>query len=178
MTAAQALAHYDLFLFDLDGTLITSYMDNSDANYHNWSFLRGRIETVQALRQERKTVGVVTNQAGVDFGYNDVSDWLTKRDKVSEFLGLSVEDYWVCYAHPNGVLHQKVTPDKLTRGGLTAKNEWDFGWRKPSPLMLLAATLHFDISPDRTVFVGDMETDEEAAKNAKIDYVHADQFFA
>jgi len=33
-----------LILFDLDGTLISAYMDNPDRQYHRWHILSGRRE--------------------------------------------------------------------------------------------------------------------------------------
>ena len=43
-----------LYAFDLDGTLISSYMDNPGKDYHTWSVLPGRVEMLRAARGEQR----------------------------------------------------------------------------------------------------------------------------
>jgi len=45
---------------------------------------------------------------------------------------------------------------------------------KPAPDHLLLAMVEAGVDPDDTVYVGDMDTDYQAAVRAKIDYIHAD----
>ena len=50
-------------------------------------------------------------------------------------------------------------------------------WRKPLPGMLLAAGHHFNLGPEEILFIGDYDTDAEAAASAKIQFQWADDFF-
>ena len=51
-----------LYLFDLDGTLISSYMDNPDKNYDTWEVLPGRKAMLNRLLMRGDTMCVITNQ--------------------------------------------------------------------------------------------------------------------
>ena len=54
-----------LVLFDLDGTLISSYMEAPDRRYDAREVLPGRREKLARLLIEGHRVGIATNQAGV-----------------------------------------------------------------------------------------------------------------
>ena len=73
-----------IFLFDLDGTLISSYMDAPGRAYRSWHVLPGRVELLAALRAAGHTVGIVTNQAGVAFGFIRETDFEAKITLVLE----------------------------------------------------------------------------------------------
>jgi D-glycero-D-manno-heptose 1,7-bisphosphate phosphatase len=49
--------------------------------------------------------------------------------------------------------------------------------RKPGPGMLREAMSDFEADPDETLYVGDRPEDEQAAKNAGVDFVWASEFF-
>jgi D-glycero-D-manno-heptose 1,7-bisphosphate phosphatase len=49
--------------------------------------------------------------------------------------------------------------------------------RKPEPLMLLRLMRRFGAAPAETLFVGDMDKDEEAARRAGTRFMWADEFF-
>lgn len=53
------------------------------------------------------------------------------------------------------------TPNSIFRG-------------KPAPDHLLVAMAEANVDPEDTVYVGDMDTDAEAAERAGVDYVHAE----
>lgn len=164
-TAAQIVSDYDLFLFDLDGTLISSYMENEDKDFHTWDFLPGRKITLDALKEQGKKIGIVTNQAGVGFGFNTEDDFLKKVSLVKKEFG--DHSVWVCYAHGKA-----DHPSNFTRP------EWDPERRKPSPDMIYEALESFEVEPEKAVYIGDMESDEQAALRAGVDYVDAVEFFA
>lgn len=168
MKAAQVVADYDLFIFDLDGTLISGYMDNVDADYHQWKVLKGRLEVLEALAAQGKNIAVATNQGGIDYAFSTPEDWEAKKERVCKALDLGEQQIFVCFATPNGKEHV----------GKTDILAWDVGRRKPSPVMLNEAMLRFDIPKERTLMIGDMKSDEEAATNAGCDYADAKEFFA
>lgn len=49
--------------------------------------------------------------------------------------------------------------------------------RKPKPLMLIRLIHRFQVRPDETLFVGDMDRDEEAARRAGVSFLWAHEFF-
>lgn len=168
-TASKAVKEYECFLFDLDGTLISSYMEDEQKRFHVWEVLKGRKEVVSRLLDLGKCVGIITNQAGVAFGYVTPEDFKRKRSAVINAFDLDRNDEnWLinwCYAHPNG----------------TVKGEgpvWDLKRRKPSGEMLVEAMDTFQMERSETVFIGDMESDRQAAENAGVDYIDAEEFFA
>ena len=58
-----------LYLFNPDGTLISSYMDAPDRAYDRWTVLPGRRERLANLRKAGHGLGIATNRAGVCFGH-------------------------------------------------------------------------------------------------------------
>jgi HAD superfamily hydrolase (TIGR01662 family) len=163
-----------LYLFDLDGTLIESYMLAPDpqATFHEVKPLPHRVEKIWELLagNDDVRIAIVTNQAGVAFGHADERRvW----DKLAHFLVMF--DLWrmakatsttirvyVCFAHP-----QSQNPRYQD-----ARNR-----RKPEPGMLLDALHDFGIAPDDATMVGDMDSDKEAAARAGVAYVDAGDFF-
>ena len=53
----------------------------------------------------------------------------------------------------------------------------DPSWRKPEPGMLQHAIQLFQVELEETLFVGDRPEDEQAAKNANVDFMWAYEFF-
>lgn len=166
---SEVVGQYECFLFDLDGTLISSYMDREDKNFHAWDVLKGRAEVISRLLDTGKCVGIITNQAGIAFGYNTPDDFKKKRSAVINAFRLDRNDEnWLinwCYGHPDG----------------TVKGEgpvWDIKRRKPSGEMLVEAMDTFQVERSETVFIGDMPSDRVAAMNAGVDYIDVEEFFA
>lgn len=69
----------------------------------------------------------------------------------------------VAFGHP----HAKIDRYKV-----------DDGRRKPGPKMLEQAMETHDATRHNTLYVGDMDTDQQAAEAAHIAYYHANTFFA
>lgn len=153
-----------LYLFDLDGTLISSYMDNPDHSYSNWRVLPRRADRLAELRKADNHVGVITNQAGVGLGYIKEDDWYKKSAQVCVALGLQPEEIFVAFGHKDAKPPYN-TPGEVAR-------------RKPAPMMLIEAMEHFGEAAEDTFFVGDHATDEAAAHAAGVMYWRAENFFA
>lgn len=168
-----------LYLFDLDGTLITSYMDAADKNYNLWELLPGRLACIDSLVERGHTVGVVTNQAGVAWGHFTESDVRYKLHQVAtalKFDGVIIFDggvphrtgrgglpVWVCY-------HDQRSPDP--RYWIGAHR------RKPSGTMIREAGYERVCPLDQILYVGDRPEDEAAAKDAAVQFQWAHAFFA
>jgi D-glycero-D-manno-heptose 1,7-bisphosphate phosphatase len=79
-------------------------------------------------------------------------------------VGISEAGVYVCYTHPTASLEE-------------FRMEGDVR-RKPGPGMLLEAMRDFEASPEQTLFIGDRAEDQQAAKNAGIDFTPAGEFFS
>lgn len=166
-----------LFMFDLDGTLISGYMDREDKNYHAWEVLPGRVEALADVRDKGHHIGIVTNQAGVGLGFASYEDWLVKWCQVVEklfpmgasfphglFLGSS-QMVRVCFAHPKSKQ-------------IAYNNEYELRRRKPSPSMLYELLAATACPLQLAHFIGDRPEDKQAADAAGVSFSWADAFFA
>lgn len=165
-----------LAMFDLDGTLISGYMDDAGKKavfpFQRVRPLPNRVKRITELRAEGTRIAVITNQGGIAFGYNTEREFAKKWGKVQDRFGFHEPgppvSLHVCFAHPRG-----DEPYRL-----------DSGRRKPSPAMLLEAMQqHSDpmncvvFDGSDCLFVGDMESDRQAAFAAGVPYLDAKEFF-
>jgi D-glycero-D-manno-heptose 1,7-bisphosphate phosphatase len=155
-----------LYLFDLDGTLITSYMDRPDRDFTQWALLPGRVERLAALREAGHQVGIVTNQAGVAFGHVQEADVSGKLIAVLNALALPLSTpVGVCFAHPSASIRRYRDPAELAR-------------RKPSGAMIRELVALFpEQAAQGVVYVGDRPEDQHAAADAGVDFFWAEAFF-
>lgn len=171
-----------LHLFDLDGTIITGYLDNADKDYHRWELLPGRAARLARLARVG-AIGIITNQGGVAFGYNTEEDFTTKIGRVAMLLGYSrvvIHD-----GRPDGSLVLGWGADALhvyvcysDSRAKDARYRVDAHRRKPSGAMIREAIAaepwHAD---DGALYVGDRPEDEAAARDAGVAFQRAEEFF-
>lgn len=175
--------NYDLYIFDVDGTL--AERDSTD-------LLPGVAEW---FATNRAAVVLATNQGGVGLrcwmeakGFGNPERYPTEdevRDRLARLaykLGIPLEnvlksfgyqskrsgEYWP--SSGNGELPCFVTD---IEGELLPW--WSEQWRKPAPGMLLEAIERYGTR--NALMIGDSEEDRLAAKAAGIDFVWADEFF-
>ncbi|MFH8499105.1 D-glycero-alpha-D-manno-heptose-1,7-bisphosphate 7-phosphatase [Streptomyces coeruleorubidus] len=128
-------------LFDRDGTLVADVPYNGDPARVE-PMPRAR-EAVAAVRAAGIPVGVVTNQSGVARGLLTPRQVEDVRLRVEELLGPFA--VWVVCPHGPGE---------------------GCGCRKPAPGLVLAACRRLAVPPERTVVIGDIGADMEAARAA------------
>lgn len=153
-----------LYLFDLDGTLISGYMDNPDKDYHTWHVLPGRVERLAQLHNADHHIGIVTNQGAVAFGYIQPRDAERKLIAAIDALGIPFAPLYVCYA------------DKRSANPIYQ----DDSRRKPSGMMIREAIADYEqwygLSPE-VIFIGDRQEDRDAALDAGVRFVWSNDFF-
>lgn len=131
----------DAVLFDRDGTLVVDVPYNGDPS--RVTPMPSARAAVSALRRLGVPLGVVSNQSGVARGLLTRHQVEAVRRRVDALFGPFA--LWaVC---PHG-------PD----GGC--------GCRKPAPGLITAACERLGASPGRTVVIGDIGSDLEAARSA------------
>lgn len=156
-----------LYLFDIDGTLIRSFMREGGKveDYDKVELLPGRLPKLASLERLESRFGLVTNQAGVAMGYQTEEQVYAKLGHVLaavQFFGRYPTSVHCCVDHPKAKL---------------ARYRRDLGFRKPDPGMILQARRLHHAPAEATLFVGDMDTDEQAAKSAGVNYFSAEEFF-
>jgi histidinol-phosphate phosphatase family protein len=78
-----------LYCFDLDGTLISSYMDTKSRNINDWYLLPGRKEALRDIKRSGARVAIITNQASVAYGYATEEEVIEKFSQVLYRFGFS-----------------------------------------------------------------------------------------
>jgi HAD superfamily hydrolase (TIGR01662 family) len=128
-------------LFDRDGTVVVDVPYNGDPS--RVALMPGAREAVDAVRAAGIPVGVVTNQSGVARGLLTPRQVEDVRLRVEELLGPFA--VWAVCPHGPGE---------------------GCGCRKPAPGLVLAACRRLAVPPGRTVVIGDIGADVEAARAA------------
>ncbi|MGY1609123.1 MULTISPECIES: HAD-IIIA family hydrolase [unclassified Geodermatophilus] len=131
----------DLVLFDRDGTLVHDFPYNGDPAWVRP--VDGAREALDRLRARGVQVGVVSNQSGVARGIITREQVDACMARLDELLG------------PFGTV--QVCPHGPDDG---------CSCRKPAPGMVKAACAELGVEPARTVVVGDIGADVEAAAAA------------
>ncbi len=143
-----------LFL-DLGGTLVKVENDEIYTDKEgNVEFLPNTVAVLKSRASEFDAVFIVTNQAGIDDGIVSLEVSNSFVQQVNDAIGSMMTDFWAC----------------PRRGS---------SYRKPNPGMIKGlADKHF-IALERSVMVGDSESDRQAALSAGVgSFVWADEFFS
>jgi D-glycero-D-manno-heptose 1,7-bisphosphate phosphatase len=133
---------------DRDGVL-----NNEESNYYIFRtedlFLNeGIVRSLQELRDRGYIFIVITNQGGISKGYyshKDVKNVHTKLETLLAEEKIHLAEIYYCPHHSD--------------------NE-NCLCRKPKALSIEKAIARFSIAPERSYFVGDRDTDIEAARKA------------
>lgn len=156
------MREYDLIIFDADGTLRRCTVDGQPCPNAagQWELMPNVKETMAKFDYgpDGILIGIASNQAGVSLGY------LTEHAAYQLLKDLFVE---VTGRWPiQGLL--QVCPHPVN-GGCAC--------RKPEPGMLLKIMQVAGVPSNHTFYVGDMDSDEQAARNAGVDFQWAKDFF-
>jgi len=159
------MTNYKLIIFDADGTLRRCTVEGQSCPNapDEWELLP---DVKRALAEidwgspyaGRVAYSIASNQSGIARGY--VTREMARRlleDMAIEAFGArpGTDMIQMCPHHPDD----------------------DCPCRKPKPFMLERLMWSWRLSPRETLFVGDMESDRQAAENAGCDFVWARDFF-
>jgi histidinol phosphatase-like enzyme len=170
-----------LYIFDLDSTLVKLYGTEPLPGVH---------VGLDLLKREGHLLAVATNQAGPAWGEETGEDKFPEAIslgrrflKIAELIPVLDSIPWFVSLYDERLSLAQHTYDALVRDflfggeGLELHVAADPTWRKPEPGMLLAACRHYGLPGAQAVFVGDAETDAEAASAAGMAFIYADEFF-
>lgn len=139
---------------DRDGTI------NVDYGYvvipERFKFINGLFTACRLLRDLSYELIVVTNQSGIARGYYSEQDFLNLTQWMrKQFIkqGVPLLDVFYCPHHP-----QAIVPNYRCHCRC----------RKPSPGMIEQACRKYSIDLERSIMIGDRQSDLQAAKAAGI----------
>jgi len=156
---------YKLIIFDADGTLRRCTVEGQPCPNapDEWELLPNVRATLARIPWGTPhaggiAYGIASNQAGIALGY------MTEEMAYQLLKDMAVEvfDGWP----PTGAL--QICPHAPGA---------DCKCRKPEPLMLQRLMRSWSLTPDETLYVGDMESDRQAAENAGCHFMWASEFF-
>lgn len=141
--------------FDRDGVL------NEDFGYvykpKDFKWIPGAVETIKHLKDKGYVIFVITNQSGVARGFYSEEDVKHLHNWINEELlqkqGVQIDSFYYCPHHP-------------TEGFGFYKTNCEC--RKPKPGLIKMALSEFNIDREKSCFIGDKDTDMEAATAAGI----------
>lgn len=163
-----------LIIFDIDGTL-TEIKPEVLAR-------KPDLVTPNRLGEQQPKVGVVacllglaaagmkmalaTNRGGVAWGYTSLEDAYALAREAAALCAIPEAPIYLCPNHPKA---------RGPKSRVAYAIESDC--RKPNPGMLLQAMREAQVDPNETLFVGDMESDQQAAQAAGMGFCWAEEFF-
>jgi FMN phosphatase YigB (HAD superfamily) len=173
------------YIFDLDDTLV-----KRDTVIP----LPWRIEMLETIKKNKNRIYIATNQSGPAWRRELLED---KKDTYEKYptLGEMVRKFEdIASIWPvDGIYAAMVPGDKIiaerVRGRLKNPDRiadlyptnifmsFRLDWRKPGGGMLEFICSSNGIEKSNCLFVGDLPTDEQAARNAGIAFQRADEFF-
>ena len=122
----------------------------------DFKFIDGIFELALAARERNYLVIIITNQAGIGRGYYTEGDFYKLMNWVDisfRKMNCKIDDVYFCPFHP------------LQGLGKYKKNS---NFRKPNPGMILQAEIDHNIDLNKSILIGDNESDIEAGKSAKV----------
>ncbi|MBI5469868.1 HAD family hydrolase [Candidatus Kaiserbacteria bacterium] len=135
---------------DRDGVINRSALPHEYVTrVEDFEILPGTFEALRQLAEAGYDLYVITNQAGIGRGqttWDEVNTLHKYMQSEFEREGITLQAIYVC---PH-------------------KNEDNCNCRKPKPGLLLQAIREHNIDPSQAIFVGDRETDMEAARGAGV----------
>lgn len=148
---------FRLVCFDADGTLRETTVPGQvyPKGPREWRLKRNVVTTLRAMRVDK--YAIASNQSGVFTG------------AITQELAQQLVDDLADEVFPTRSQHLALICPHKKDGGCSC--------RKPAPGMLLKAMSRFHAYPNETLFVGDMDTDKEAAFNAGAWFAWAHDFF-
>lgn len=165
---------YKLAIFDIDGTLTEITPEALARNPRlvtpnalgEQQPIAGVVEKLAKLKRAGVQIALATNRGGVAWGYTTLEEAETLAREAATQCGIPDVPVYVCPYHA-----------KARGPRAVAAYAQENDCRKPAPGMLLQAMEVIGIDPAETIFVGDMETDKEAAERAGVGFAWAGEFF-
>ena len=163
-----------LAIFDIDGTLteikpeIRARKPRLVTPNHlgEQQPIPGVVDGLSRLRETGIQIALATNRGGVAFGYTTYEEAEALAWEAADLCGIPEAGIYLCPYHAKA---------RGPRADLRYAREDDC--RKPNPGMLNQALADYTVSPEQAFFVGDRESDLQAAEQAGVSFYWAEEFF-
>jgi D-glycero-D-manno-heptose 1,7-bisphosphate phosphatase len=170
----ENLLKYRLAIFDIDGTLteikpaVREIQPRLVTPNHlgEQQPIPGVVEKLATVQTSGISLALATNRGGVAFGYTTLEQARALAQEAADLCQISHARIYLC------PYHAKARGPRASREFARADD-----CRKPNPGMLLQAIEDHQVRPEQAFFVGDMDSDRQAAENAGIDFFWAAEFF-
>ena len=154
MTVSTDIVRRPAVFFDRDGVLNHDHGYVGDRTRFEW--IEGAKDGVRAVNTRGALAFLVTNQSGVARGFYDEAS----VRRLHQAIEAELRD---AGAHLDEIIYCPHLADASV-----AAYRKDCGCRKPKPGMILALMERWPVDRDRSVMIGDKESDLEAARAAGI----------
>ena len=159
-----------LIIFDLDQTLVRPIPGVTvPNNLLQQEFIPGVLDRCAKLREEGATLAIASNQGGVSLGLCTLAEAVDRVEYAAAQIG--AKKWLMCIYHANATMNLRFF--HMPYRGIVA----DEYYRKPNPGMLLLHMHQLRATAPDALFVGDQESDCEAARNAGVPFAWAKDFF-
>lgn len=150
-----------LYIFDKDGTLVQDVDGKRPPNtLDEQKPFPDVLAKCQSLIKDGHLLAVASNQGGVAFGMMTAMQAHVLVQQITTYIGAIT--YAVCVTHPTGKKK-------------SARRESHF--RKPDGGMIEYLMDAIGVLPAETVYIGDMDSDQQAAEAAGVKFEWAKDFF-
>jgi D-glycero-D-manno-heptose 1,7-bisphosphate phosphatase len=150
-----------LIIFDKDSTLVESLGGRPANTVEEHRLLPNVLEKCTELKAAGHVLGIASNQGGVAFGYMTIDEAQAIMEHAAVLI--NADFYTFCPAHPKGKVKAFA---------------YESLYRKPNPGMILELAQRAGVqNVAEILFVGDMDTDREAAVRAGVKFKWAKDFF-
>lgn len=165
-----------LLILDKDGTLTSQHPELTDNGFvtctEHVHVLPGALAALERYIEAGWYPVICTNQGGITRGYLDDQTCLQILSKTMLCMNWLIHEAIYCPHLDHGDTATRVViPDGKWIDTETIRGNRG-GYRKPNPGMINFFKDCYN--PDEILFVGDSIADKEAAKNADVNFLHAD----
>lgn len=172
------MSEYDAVIYDLDGTLVRLDVD--------WGAVRREVVSALEVRDVAVPEGTLWGalDLATEAGYRQlVEERIAAHERegarTAERLALAEtlprpEPTGVCSLNCEAACRIALELHGLDGHVDTIVGRDTVSGIKPDPQPLLTIARTFDAAPERTLFIGDTETDERAAENAGMQFTHVE----
>lgn len=163
-----------LLILDKDGTLVQSISGARYIKFHDQRLIPGVKERIYSHVRARDILAIASNQGGISKRYKSLDEAIAE---FMEVFGLLPQIKVACFCpdYQGQILHRIWTDGRFDTFKLkNCPNLRPF--RKPEPGMLLYLMDIFKGMYTDVLFVGDMDSDEQAAAAAGVKYLDVDRW--
>jgi HAD superfamily hydrolase (TIGR01662 family) len=164
----------NLIILDKDGTLVQSISGAKYPSLHDQLLIHGVKERISSHVEAADILVIASNQGGISLGHKSLDKTIAEFMEVFRLLR-QIKVACFCPDYEGQILHRiwsDGTFDTLNRE--TFPNFSSF--RKPEPGMLQYLMFLFQGMYSQALFVGDMNSDEQAAAAAGVKYLDVENW--